>query len=125
MVRETTSADEEAIHVLKASWSHETQPETLGAMASRHLDLRPMTPAQLGSFDTLPLRPDDVPPAAPADAPQAAIPAPAAVPTRSIPARIAHFSPPRARVTVASATGDAAVDAVLHAMGAAKTRTQP
>jgi hypothetical protein len=51
--------DQAQIHVLHAEWSYLTQPARLEDMASRHLDLKPLTPAQLGEFDTLPLKGDD------------------------------------------------------------------
>jgi hypothetical protein len=51
--------DREQIHVLNAEWSYLTQPARLGDLASRHLKLQPLTAAQLGSFDTLPLKGDD------------------------------------------------------------------
>ncbi len=51
--------DREQIHVLNAEWSYLTQPVHLGDMASRHLTLQPLTSAQLGAFDTLPLKGDD------------------------------------------------------------------
>ena len=54
-----TALDREQIHVLNAEWSFLTQPVRLGQMAGRHLTLQPLTPAQLGSFDTLPLHGDE------------------------------------------------------------------
>jgi cell division protein FtsL len=52
------NADNEAIHVLKAEWSYLSQPTRVGELARRHLPLAPLTAAQLGSLDTLPLRID-------------------------------------------------------------------
>ncbi len=52
------AADQDTIHVLKAEWSFMTQPGRLGDLAQRHLPLQPLTAAQLGGFDTLPLRAD-------------------------------------------------------------------
>lgn len=52
------AADQDTIHVLKAEWSFMTQPGRLGELAQRHLPLQPLTAAQLGGFDTLPLRAD-------------------------------------------------------------------
>lgn len=52
-------AEEQAIHVLKAEWSYINQPQRLQALASRHLDLQPMKPVQLGSFADLPPRGDE------------------------------------------------------------------
>ncbi len=56
----------EAIHVLNAEWSLLSQPTRLDELARRYLNLAPITNAQLGHLDTLPLRPGvlpDVPPA--------------------------------------------------------------
>jgi cell division protein FtsL len=52
------ATDQDAIHVLKAEWSYLTQPVRIGDMASRHLALQPVTSAQMGSFDQLPLKAD-------------------------------------------------------------------
>jgi hypothetical protein len=49
-------AEQQAIHVLKAEWSYINQPQRLQALASRHLDLQPMKPAQLGGLADLPVR---------------------------------------------------------------------
>jgi cell division protein FtsL len=52
------ATDQDAIHVLKAEWSYLTQPVRIGDMAGRHLALQPVTAAQMGSFDQLPLKSD-------------------------------------------------------------------
>ena len=57
-INRQTVADQEAIHVLKAEWSYLTQPVRIGDMAARHLALQPVTSAQMGSFDQLPLKSD-------------------------------------------------------------------
>ncbi len=49
-------ASEEAIHVLRAEWSYLSRPDRLARLADRHLALRPMTPAQVGGIELLPLR---------------------------------------------------------------------
>src|ERR1700761_9177443 len=49
--------DQNALHVLHAEWSPETQPQQLGEMAERHLNLKPVSGQQLASFDSLPKRP--------------------------------------------------------------------
>jgi hypothetical protein len=49
-------AEQQAIHVLKAEWSYINQPQRLQSLASRHLELQPMKPAQLGSLADLPVR---------------------------------------------------------------------
>lgn len=51
--------DRDQIHVLTAEWSYLTQPDRLGRLSGKYLTLQPVTAAQLGSFDTLPLQGDD------------------------------------------------------------------
>jgi hypothetical protein len=58
-IHRQTALDQEQIHQLNAEWSYLTQPVRLGEMAGRHLTLQPVTVAQLGGFDTLPLKGDD------------------------------------------------------------------
>ena len=60
-VNRTILAEQEAIHVLHAEWSYLNQPSRLQALASRHLDLQPMKPAQLGTLDSLPPLPGEAP----------------------------------------------------------------
>jgi hypothetical protein len=50
-------AEQEAIHVLRAEWSYINQPARLQALTSRHLDLQPTKPAQLGTLNGVPARP--------------------------------------------------------------------
>jgi hypothetical protein len=102
--------DRNAIHILNAEWSQETQPDKLGAMAERHLALAPVKPANLGTYDTLPLR----------DAPQQAAPV-----AGNAPAAVASASTARRPTLVASAAeaadaGDdgAGLDAMLTAIQA-------
>lgn len=57
-INRQTVTDQDAIHVLKAEWSYLTQPVRIGDMAARHLALTPVTSAQMGSFDQLPLKTD-------------------------------------------------------------------
>ena len=64
----------ESIHVIKAEWSFLNDPERLREQAERHLGLKPIKPAQLTTFDALPMAPADQPPRAP----QPAVPAPVA-----------------------------------------------
>ena len=52
-------AEQRALHVAHAEWSHLTDPERLMALANNHLDLEPLHPEQLGSFAALPAVPDD------------------------------------------------------------------
>ncbi|HTH97758.1 MAG TPA: hypothetical protein VL574_10095 [Stellaceae bacterium] len=130
--------DQNALHVLHAEWSSETQPQQLGEMAERHLNLKPVTGQQLASFDSLPKRPNaPTTPAAPNAAaplvasidPIQALAAPVATPAAKSTAKssaakpagriraasIKPLKPARERTVVAS-VGDSAVDAVLAAM---------
>lgn len=50
-------AEQQAVHVLKAEWSHLNDPERLRALARRHLGMRPVTPNQLATVADLPPRP--------------------------------------------------------------------
>ena len=52
-------AEQRALHILHAEWSHLTDPERLMTLSSNHLDLQPLLPEQLGSFAALPVMPDD------------------------------------------------------------------
>ncbi|MBV8538203.1 MAG: hypothetical protein JO128_21580 [Alphaproteobacteria bacterium] len=90
-VNRTILAEQEAIHVLRAEWSYLNQPARLQALASRHLDLAPTKPAQLGTIATLPL---------PHDA--AAPPALAAAPTSPAPALPGQHRPAVPRVAAAA-----------------------
>ncbi len=51
--------DQEALHVLKAEWSHLNQPERLKDLASRYLSLVPLAPGQIVRFEALPFRAAD------------------------------------------------------------------
>jgi hypothetical protein len=125
--------DQNALHVLHADWSSETQPQQLGEMAERHLTLVPVTGQQLASFDALPKRPGG--PAQPAPLPSVPAAAPvlasaktakpsgaapvrtASIATAPITAPKSHDAQPRAHTVLAS-VGDSSVDAVLQAMQA-------
>ncbi len=50
-------ADQRAIHVLKAEWSHLNDPVRLRDLSARYLGLGPVEPEQLGRLDDLPPRP--------------------------------------------------------------------
>jgi cell division protein FtsL len=52
-------AEQRALHILHAEWSHLTDPERLMTLSSKYLDLQPLLPEQLGSFAALPAMPDD------------------------------------------------------------------
>jgi hypothetical protein len=56
-------ADRDAIHVLDAEWSYLNDPTRLADLARRFTDLVPTTTAQIATFDQLPSRPRDLPPA--------------------------------------------------------------
>jgi hypothetical protein len=65
----------EAIRVLNAEWSFLTQPARLSELSQRYLKLAPISVAQIGNLDAIPLR-DAAPPTPPAPpAPVAALPA--------------------------------------------------
>ncbi len=46
-------AERRAMHVLEAEWSYLNDPARLGALAARHLGLRPVESEQLGTLATL------------------------------------------------------------------------
>ncbi len=46
-------AERRAMHVLEAEWSYLNDPARLGALAARHLGLRPLESEQLGTLATL------------------------------------------------------------------------
>lgn len=58
-VNQQIVAEQRALHILHAEWSHLTDPERLMTLSSKHLDLQPLLPEQLGSFAALPAMPDD------------------------------------------------------------------
>ena len=48
-------ADHEAIHVLKAEWSHLNEIERVRELSQRYLDLAPTSPARIVTLDELPI----------------------------------------------------------------------
>lgn len=46
--------NQESIHVLRAEWSFLNDPARLRAQAEKHLAMKPLTPAQVATLDTLP-----------------------------------------------------------------------
>lgn len=50
------AAENQAIHVLKAEWSHLNDPAVLRALAQKHLGLDRLQAKQIGSLEGLPLR---------------------------------------------------------------------
>lgn len=87
----TIVAEQQAIHVLKAEWSYINQPQRLQALASRHLDLQAMKPAQLGGLADLPLRGEE--PIAVAKAPAKT---PQSADKKTLPAKNGTAAAPRA-----------------------------
>lgn len=55
-------ADQEATHILKAEWAHLNDASRIEQLNARYLSLQPITPAQLGRIETLPMRPAKVEP---------------------------------------------------------------
>jgi len=53
-------SDREAIHVLKAEWSHLNDFGRLKDLADRYLYLEPTDPAQIKRVDEIAISPDDV-----------------------------------------------------------------
>lgn len=47
--------EQEALHVLRAEWAFLNRPERLEELNARYLHLGPLTPAQIGGLDDLPL----------------------------------------------------------------------
>ncbi|MGB0681678.1 MAG: cell division protein FtsL [Magnetovibrionaceae bacterium] len=52
------SADRQAIHVLRAEWTHLNDPERLKDLARRYLDLVPVDPSRVITFERLDPAPD-------------------------------------------------------------------
>ena len=52
------SEEERAIGVLKAEWTHLSQPSKMQAMATRYLDLQPMKATQIAYLNDIPMRPE-------------------------------------------------------------------
>lgn len=50
------AAERQAIHVLRAEWSHLNNPERLLGLATRHLGLVPLDPEQMRALSWLPVR---------------------------------------------------------------------
>ncbi len=50
-------AERRAMHVLAAEWSYLNDPVRLGALAARHLGLRPVESEQMGTLGTLSVLP--------------------------------------------------------------------
>lgn len=53
-LRRAMAADRQALHVLKAEWSHLNDPQRLKGLVQRHLELVPIQPRQVSSLDQLP-----------------------------------------------------------------------
>ena len=59
-------AGQEATHILKAEWAHLNDAARIEELNARHIALQPVTPAQLGRLEAVPMRPE------PAEVPVAA-----------------------------------------------------
>jgi len=59
VLQEEIAANQRAVHVLEAEWSFLNSPNTLSDLAKRHLDMQPITGAQIITFEDLPLRPSE------------------------------------------------------------------
>ncbi len=111
------SAEQQAIHVLKAEWSLMNQPARLQGLAARHLDLVAMDPRQIVQVADLPF-PGEVLPEPPPltkrpnTAPRAPSPAIARVPTK--PAIVAE-SKARETKPALPASGRGQADSVAKA----------
>ncbi|BCW88740.1 hypothetical protein sos41_18820 [Alphaproteobacteria bacterium SO-S41] len=57
-VESQISEEERAIGVLKAEWTHLSQPSKMQAMATRYLDLQPMKATQIAYLNDIPMRPE-------------------------------------------------------------------
>ncbi len=53
-------AQQRAIDVLKAEWTHLSQPAKMQAMAARYLNLQPMKATQIAYLTDIPMRPEGV-----------------------------------------------------------------
>jgi hypothetical protein len=53
-------ANQEATHILKAEWAHLNDATRIEQLNARYLALQPITPAQLGRLEALPMRPPKV-----------------------------------------------------------------
>lgn len=49
--------EREAIQVLEAEWSYLNRPSRIQDLAERYLGLKPIRPVQIGTVETLPMRP--------------------------------------------------------------------
>jgi len=84
-------ADRNAIHVLRAEWSFLNQPERLEELTRRHLDLLPVTGAQIAGTGAVPVLPQDELPATGSNI--AGVITPAAIPAAAPKAKPAAPAP--------------------------------
>lgn len=47
--------EQESIRVLRAEWSYLNQPQRMQELAKRYMKLEPLQPAQIGTFDDVPM----------------------------------------------------------------------
>lgn len=121
-IHRQVTAEQQAIHVLRAEWAYITQPQRLQPLANRHLDMNAMTPAQIGRVADLPARPPAPPePAAPPIPPVTMAGTPAAGPT----VQTAIAQPAPSAPTEIPAAAIAPVVAVMPAQPASARRPEP
>jgi hypothetical protein len=73
-IKHEIAANRDSIRVLNAEWSLLNQPSRLEQLAKRYLDLTPVSNDKLAHLDTVPERPSETTPNAPA---VASLPSPA------------------------------------------------
>ena len=94
------TADQDAIHVLKAEWAFLAQPSRLAELSRRFLDLAPLGTSQLGQISAIALRPTAVPVAvAGAAAPLTTPPTPGTKPSVVPPLRETAMANARVRTS--------------------------
>jgi hypothetical protein len=56
LLNDEIRTEREAIHVLRAEWTHLNQPERLADLSNRYLNMEPVTVASVADLDTVPRR---------------------------------------------------------------------
>jgi hypothetical protein len=106
VLNEQITEDRDAIHVLRAEWGYLNQPERLGGLSQRYLELHPLDGSQLSDISALPARP---------------VPAPS---TDSAPTNTSPADTPPATVAL-SETESPSVETPIAATLAAKPKLKP
>ena len=58
-IQDAVRIEQDEIHVLEAEWAYLNRPQRLAQLSGKYLSfLRPVSPSQIVSFDTLPLKAD-------------------------------------------------------------------